>query len=37
MQVGEPLDRIGEGLLIDLGVVRSDTVAQGAVGSSGKG
>ena len=26
MQVGEPLDSIGEGLLVDLGVFRSDAV-----------
>ena len=36
MQVGEPLDRIGEGLLVDLGVLRPDAVAQGAVGGGGE-
>ena len=33
MEVGDALDRIGEGLLVDLGVLRPDTVADGAVGS----
>ena len=31
MQVGEPLNGIGEGLLVDLGVLRPDAVADGAV------
>ena len=33
MEVGDALDRIGEGLLLDLGVLRPDTVADGAIGS----
>ena len=36
VQVGQALDRIGEGLLIDLGVFRPDAVADGAVGDGGK-
>ena len=32
MQVGQSLDRIGEGLLIDLGVFRADPVTDRAVG-----
>ena len=36
MQVGQALDRIGEGLLIDLGVFRPDPVPDGAVGDGGK-
>ena len=36
MQVGEALYRVGEGLIIDLGVFGSDAVAQGAVGDGGK-
>ena len=36
MQVGEPLDGIGEGLLVDLGVFRADAVTDGAVSDSGK-
>ena len=36
MQVGEPLNGIGEGLLVDLGVFRPDAVADGAVGDGGK-
>ena len=36
MQVGEPLDGIGEGLLVDLGVFGSDAVADGAVVDGGK-
>ena len=36
MQVGEALDRIGEGLFIDLGVFRPDPVPDGAVGNGGK-
>ena len=31
MQVGEPLNGIGEGLLVDLGVFRPEAVADGAV------
>ena len=33
MEVGDALDRIGEGLLLDLRVLRPDTVADGAIGS----
>ena len=33
MDVGQPLDRIGQGLFVDLGVLRPDAVAQRAVGS----
>ena len=36
MHIGEPLDRIGQGLLVDLGVLRPDTVAESAVGSGGE-
>ena len=36
MQVGQTLDRIGEGLFIDLGVFRPDPVPDGAVGNGGK-
>ena len=36
MQIGEPLDRIGERLLVDLGVLRPDAVADGAVGGGGE-
>ena len=36
MQVGEPLNGIGEGLLVDLGVFRTDPVADGAVADGGK-
>ena len=36
MQVGEPLDGIGEGLLVDLRVLLLDAVADDAVGDSGK-
>ena len=32
MQVGQALDRIGQGLLVDLGVLGPDAVADGAVG-----
>ena len=28
MHIGEPLDGIGEGLLVDLGVLRPDAVAR---------
>ena len=28
MQVGEPLDGVGEGLLVDLGVFRANAVAE---------
>jgi hypothetical protein len=31
----EPLNGIGEGLLVDLGVLRPNTVADGAVGGGG--
>ena len=37
MQVGEAFNGVGEGLLVDLGVMRPDTVADGAVGGGGKG
>src|SRR5665647_626861 len=33
MQVCEPLNGIGEGLLVDLGILRLDAVADGAVGT----
>ena len=36
VQVGQPLHGIGEGLLVDLGVVGPDAVADGAVGYGGK-
>ena len=36
MHIGEPLDGIGEGLLVDLGVLRPDAVADGAVGGGGE-
>ena len=36
MQVGEALNGIGEGLLVDLGVLRPDPVANGAIGSPGE-
>ena len=36
MQVGEPLNGIGEGLLVDLGVFRADAVADGAVVDGGE-
>ena len=36
VQIGQTLDRIGEGLLVDLGVFGADAVADGAVGDSGK-
>jgi hypothetical protein len=37
MQVGEPLNGIGEGLLIDLRVLPPDTLADGAVVGGGEG
>ena len=36
MQVGEPLNRIGKRLLVDLGVLGADAVADGAVGGGGE-
>ena len=36
MQVGEPLNGIGERLLVDLGVLRANAFADGAVGGGGK-
>ena len=36
MQVGEPLNGIGEGLLVDLGVLGADAVADCAVVDGGK-
>ena len=36
MQVGEAVNGIGEGLLVDLGILRLDAVADGAVGSGGE-
>jgi hypothetical protein len=36
MQVCEPLHGIGEGLLVDLGILRPDTVADSAVVDSGE-
>ena len=36
MHIGEPLDRIGEGLLVDLGVFRPDAVADRPVGDGGE-
>ena len=32
VQIGQALDRVGEGLLVDLGVFRPDSVADRAVG-----
>ena len=32
MDIGEALDRVGKGLLIDLRVFRPDPVADGAIG-----
>ena len=36
MQVGEPLDRIGQRLLVDLGVLRPNAVADRPVGGGGE-
>jgi hypothetical protein len=36
MQVGKALNCIGQGLLVDLGILRLDAVADGAVGSGGE-
>src|SRR5262245_61284013 len=36
VQVGQALDRVGEGLLIELGVFRPDPITDGAVGNGGK-
>ena len=36
MHVGQSLDRIGEGLFIDVGIFRPDPVADGAVANGGK-
>ena len=36
VQVGQALDRIGEGLFVDLGVLRTDPLTDGAVGNGGK-
>ena len=36
VQVGQPLDRVGEGLFIDLRILRPDPVADGAVGDGGE-
>ena len=36
VQISQSLDRIGEGLLIDGGIFRSDAVAEGSVGYGGK-
>ena len=36
MQIGEALDCIGEGLLVDLRVFATDAVADGAVVDSGE-
>ena len=36
MHISEPLHGIGEGLLVDLGVLRPDTVADGAVRGGGE-
>jgi hypothetical protein len=36
MQVGEPLNGIGQRLLVDLGVLGVDAVADGAVGGGGE-
>ena len=36
VQVGEALDRIGEGLLVDLGVFRPQAVADGSIGGGRK-
>ena len=36
MQVGETLNGVGESLLVDLGVLSPDAIADGAVGDGGK-
>jgi hypothetical protein len=36
VQIGEPFDRIGEGLLVDFGVLCLEAVADGPVVDSGK-
>jgi hypothetical protein len=36
MQVGQPLDRVGEGLFVDLRVFGEDAVADGSVMDGGK-
>ena len=36
VQVGQSLDRVGEGLLIDLRIFRPDPVTDGAVGDGGE-
>ena len=36
VQVGQSLDRIGEGLFVDLGIFAPDAVADSAVGDSGE-
>ena len=36
MQVGQPLNRIGQSLVVDLGVFGPDAVADGAVGDGGE-
>ena len=36
MQVGEALDGIGQGLLVDLRVVSFDAIAEGAIGDGGE-
>jgi hypothetical protein len=36
VQVGQALDSISEGLLVDLGIFRPEAVADGAVGDSCK-
>ena len=36
MDIGQPLDRIGQRLLVDLGVLRPDPLPQGAVGGGGE-
>ena len=36
MDVGEPLDRIGQRLLVDLRVLGADAVAEDAISGGGK-
>jgi hypothetical protein len=36
MQVGEPLNGISKGLFVNFGIFRADSVADSAIGDSGK-
>ena len=36
MHIREPLNRIGKGLFVDLGVLGADAVADGAIGGGGE-